>query len=60
MDFKRGDLVTDGLLTGIVYLPTTYIDDELRTIIILSKSKEKIDLDPETLTMVEATEPDWW
>lgn len=60
MKFKRGDKVTDGLLTGIVYIPTVYIDDEERTVIILSNSKEKIDLDPSTLTKIEAAEPVWW
>lgn len=60
MTLKRGDKVTDGLLSGIVYMPTTYIDDEPRTIIILSKSKEKIDLDPATLTKIEEAEEDWW
>lgn len=60
MTLKRGDKVTDGLLSGIVYMPTTYIDDEPRTIIILSNSKEKIDLDPATLTKIEEAEEDWW
>lgn len=60
MAFKRGEKVTDGLLTGIVYMPATYIDDELRTVIVLSKSKEKIDLDPSTLTKVEEAEEKWW
>jgi hypothetical protein len=56
MVFKRGEKVTDGLLTGIVYMPAAYIDDELRTVIVLSKSKAKIDLDPSTLTKVEEVE----
>lgn len=60
MAFKRGEKVTDGLLTGIVYMPSTYIDDELRTVIVLLKSKEKIDLDPSTLTKVEEAEEKWW
>lgn len=60
MTLKRGDKVTDGLLSGIVYMPTTYIDDEPRTIIILSNSKEKIDLDPATLTKIKEAEEDWW
>lgn len=60
MELKRGDKVTDGLLTGIVYMPTTYIDEEPRTIIILSNSKEKIDLDPSTLTKVQKASLEWW
>lgn len=60
MVLKRGDTVTDGLLTGIVYIPNTFIDDEPRTVIVLSKSKEKIDLDPSTLTKIEEAEEDWW
>lgn len=60
MELKRGDTVTDGLLTGIVYIPKTYIDDEPRTIIVLSRSKEKIDLDPDTLTKIEDAEEKWW
>lgn len=60
MELKRGDTVTDGLLTGIVYMQKTYIDDEPRTIIVLSRSKEKIDLDPDTLTKIEDAEEKWW
>jgi hypothetical protein len=61
MEFKRGEKVTDGLLTGIVCKPKTYIDDELRTVIVLSKSKQHIDLDPSTLTKIKKDdEEQWW
>lgn len=60
MELKRGDRVTDGLLEGIVCTPATYVDDELRTVIILLNSQEKIDLDPCTLTKIKEPEDQMW
>lgn len=53
MGLKRGDLVTDGLLTGVVCAPTAYVDNERRTVIMLSCSKIKIDLAPSTLRKID-------
>lgn len=60
---KRGDEVTDGLLTGTVVIPKMYMDNECRTVIQMSRTNVRIDLDYHSLTILsvsdDSEEYDW-